>query len=98
MGGLSLRGEGKGISRFPLRRSAALHAYLAWRHPRSQSRETLVDRLWPELDPDLGPHTLSLALSALRKLVGPEAAPSLLVADRFTVGLTRTPSRPMSAS
>jgi predicted ATPase/DNA-binding SARP family transcriptional activator len=94
MGGLSLRRTeapaAEAISRFPTRKTAALLAYLAYYLDREHPREVLIGLLWPEVDLGAGRQSLSVALSALRRLLEPEgAAPgAVLISDRICVRLS----------
>ncbi|WP_309707659.1 hypothetical protein [Armatimonas sp.] len=75
------------VDKFRTRKVASLLAYLAL-HPGNQSREKLLEVLWPELD--AARNTLSTNLSYLRRAVEkglgqPEGA--LICATRDTIGL-----------
>lgn len=59
------------VDRFPTRRTAALLAYLALHPDVQHSRDFLADLLWPEADLSSQKHSLRLALSRLRTLLGP---------------------------
>lgn len=88
-GGLVVRRGGTSVSRFPTRKTAALLAYLAYFGKREHPREELVELLWPESDLQGGRKSLSVALSAVRRLLGQEeTAEGPLVSDRFTVRLS----------
>jgi DNA-binding SARP family transcriptional activator len=89
LGGLRVRQGEREITRFPMRRTAALLAYLAYYLQRGHSREVLVELLWPECDVEAGRSRLSVVLSSVRALLEPAGVPpgSVLVADRFSVGL-----------
>src|SRR5437588_12677965 len=86
LGGLRvLRGEQR-ISAFPTRKAAALLAYLAYHCDSEQPRELLAEMLWPGVDERSGRNSLSVALSAIRRILEPEGVPAgtTLTADRFT--------------
>src|SRR5262249_38417543 len=50
-------------------------------------REILIEMLWPDISPEAGRNSLSVALSSLRQLLEPTGvdAGRVLRADRFTV-------------
>ncbi|HLK60562.1 MAG TPA: BTAD domain-containing putative transcriptional regulator, partial [Chthonomonadaceae bacterium] len=88
-GGLRvLQGE-QVITRFSTHKTAALLAYLAFFRKHAHPRETLIEMLWPECEPDAGRNRLSTALSSLRHQLEPPATPpgTLLLADRTSVHL-----------
>lgn len=74
--------DGSVFHHFPTQKSAGLLAYLALTLPRTHPREVLAELFWPEKDPTHSRNSLSVALSALRPLLG-----EALVADRLRVGL-----------
>jgi len=84
-----LRVGGRATARFPTRKTACLCAWLALRPDRSHSRESLIEMLWPEVEPDSGRNRLSTALSAIRAALAQPGVDvdSVLVADRFSVRL-----------
>ena len=88
----SLRAEANGgtaiITRFRSQKTASLFAYLASHPEHSHPREALVDKFWPDDDPEAGRNSLRVALAALRRELEPEplAAGSVLATDRFAVG------------
>ena len=63
LGHLQARQGEQCITRFRTHKSAALLAYLAFYGQRAHGRETLIEMLWPQLDPDKGRPNLSVALS-----------------------------------
>lgn len=63
---------GRTIDRFPTQKTAALLAYLALFPRTSHSREVLAETFWPDADPESQRHSLRLALSRLRALLGPD--------------------------
>ncbi len=94
-GGLrAVRGDIE-VSRFPLRKVAALLAYLACLPSRDHPRELLIELLWPESDLDAGRNRFSVTLSSLRRMLeppagdpgGPVRAGTVLHSDRFVVRL-----------
>lgn len=60
------------IERFPTRKTAALLAYLALNPGQDHSREALAELLWPDAEEQSQRHSLRLALSRLRALLGPD--------------------------
>jgi predicted ATPase/DNA-binding SARP family transcriptional activator/Tfp pilus assembly protein PilF len=88
LGGLTVRSEQRIVTRFRTQKAASLLAYLAY-HSTPQSRESLIDLLWPEVELEAGRHNLSNALSILRHVLEPPGVPpgSVVLADRFTVQL-----------
>jgi predicted ATPase/DNA-binding SARP family transcriptional activator/Flp pilus assembly protein TadD len=83
-----LRGE-EIKTRFVTTKAGVLLAYLALRHPRAQSREHLIDLLWPEMEIDAGRNNLSTLLSLLRRDLEPPGTPAgtVLQANRQSVQL-----------
>lgn len=76
------------ITHFRTHKTRALLAYLAYYADRAHTRDSLIDRFWPEDDTDAGRNSLRVAISALRReLEGPTTAESVLVADRAQVRL-----------
>lgn len=71
IGGLRAIYEGNVVDRFPTKRTAALLAYLALKPNVQHAREVLAETLWPEAAPESQKHSLRLALSRLRALLGP---------------------------
>jgi DNA-binding SARP family transcriptional activator len=89
LGGLRAEAEDRVVSRFRTQKTGALLAYLAFYLRRSHPREELIELFWPEADREAGRHSLSTALSWLRRLLeGPDWLPgTVLVADRTSVQL-----------
>jgi predicted ATPase/DNA-binding SARP family transcriptional activator len=104
LGGLRAVEGGRVITRFPTQKAAALLAYLALTHsvgggarrgarsrghPRSLSREALIELLWPEHDPEAARNNLRVALHALRRQFELPDSPTdcLLLSDRSTISL-----------
>ncbi len=73
----------------PSRAATALLARLALQPERAQSREVLVELLWPEVEPSAGRQRLRQTLSTLRMLLQPPGAQvqPVLLADRQTIRL-----------
>ncbi len=78
------------VGHFRTQKTGALFAYLAthFRHP--QSRETLIERFWPDDDFDAARQSLRVALAFLRRALEPEGTEpnSVLLADRVFVRLS----------
>jgi predicted ATPase/DNA-binding SARP family transcriptional activator len=89
LGGLAARRGPHVVSRFRTRKMAGLFAYLACHPDRAHPRESLIELLWPDADPDAGRQSLSQALSSLRhQFEPPGAAPcSVFIADRDAIRL-----------
>lgn len=75
------------IDRFPTQKTAAILAYLALFPRVPHPREVIAEEFWPEADPESQRHSLRLALSRLRSLLGPEHP---IVSSRSEVSLDRT--------
>jgi predicted ATPase/DNA-binding SARP family transcriptional activator/Tfp pilus assembly protein PilF len=88
LGGLTVHSDLRQVTRFRTQKAASLLAYLAV-HPMPQPRETLIDLLWPDAEPEAGRHNLSNALSFLRHLLEPPGVPpgTVILADRASVRL-----------
>jgi predicted ATPase/DNA-binding SARP family transcriptional activator len=92
LGGLRAVQGVRVITRFRTQKTAALLAYLAFHLRRghgSATRDCLIELLWPEADLEAGRHSLSMALSWLRRLLeGPGQLPgTVLITDRASVRL-----------
>lgn len=70
-GGLRASDGHRVVDRFPTQRTAALLAYLALFPRVPHAREVLAELLWPEAEPESQRHSLRLALSRLRTVMGP---------------------------
>src|SRR5947209_1836732 len=72
------------ITRFSTHKTAALLAYLALHSRQPGSREILIDLFWPEASAAAGRHSLSMAVSSLRKQLEPPGTPAgaVIIADR----------------
>jgi DNA-binding SARP family transcriptional activator len=87
-GGLRAEQEGRVVTRFRTQKAASLLAYLAYYRQRTNPRELLIELLWPECEPEVARHRLSVALSTLRQQFEPGGAgASVFIADHFSVGL-----------
>jgi DNA-binding SARP family transcriptional activator len=88
-GGLRVTREDRVVTRFRTQKTGSLLAYLACHLRRTHPREVLIELLWPEDDPEVARHKLSVALSSLRHELEPPGVPdgSVLVTERFLVGL-----------
>jgi DNA-binding SARP family transcriptional activator len=88
-GGLSAQKGAQTISRFSTRKTAALLAYLALNRHRIHPREELIERLWPEVEPEAGRASLRQALASLRRQLEapPLLADSVFFADRSEIRL-----------
>jgi DNA-binding SARP family transcriptional activator len=89
LGGLHARRGDRVLAGLQRQQPALLLAYLAFHSPSPRSRDTLVDLLWPETDPDTGRHNLRPVLHALRRLLEPADTPpgTVLIADNISVRL-----------
>ena len=90
LGGLRATQGERVVTRFETGRVAALLACLAL-FPRSHPREELIERLWPDVAPEVGRNRLRNALATLRGQLEPPGVPagSVLSTDRFAVMLPR---------
>jgi predicted ATPase/DNA-binding SARP family transcriptional activator len=88
-GGLRVVEKERTIARFYSRKAAALLAFLAYHRDRAHPREVLIEMLWPWASNEAGRHSLSQALSSLRRQLEPPDIPrgAVLVADRSQVQL-----------
>jgi predicted ATPase/DNA-binding SARP family transcriptional activator len=77
------------VSRFRTQKAALLLAYLAYYRQRSHPREALIERLWPESDPQAGRINLRTELHSLRRQLEPPGVPpgAVLLATRAAVQL-----------
>src|SRR5687767_10903067 len=81
LGWLRVEQGGRAITRSRTRKTEALLAYLAYFCHRSHPRESLIDLLWPECDPEAGRNRLSVTLSSLRRqLEPPGVSPGSVIA------------------
>ncbi len=88
-GGLKAQRQERELRRFQTRKAGSLLAYLAYNADRPHPRELLVDRFWPEMEPQAARHNLRQTLFSLRRLLEPAdvQAGSVLVTDRDRVCL-----------
>jgi DNA-binding SARP family transcriptional activator/TolB-like protein len=86
-GGLSLQGGSEAITSTVGKRPLALLALLAVAGARGVRREKAVALLWPESDEERGRNSLSQALTALRRVLGPEAVDAGVAELRLTPGV-----------
>ncbi|MBC7805116.1 MAG: hypothetical protein H7145_03090, partial [Akkermansiaceae bacterium] len=77
------------VTRFRTRATGLLLAYLAYYPAVGHEREKLIELFWPDQPPTVGRNKLSLALSALRRVLDPpgSGASGTILADRFTIRL-----------
>src|SRR5579871_908215 len=69
LGGLKAHRDGEGPLRFQKRKTASVLAYLAYHIKQEHSRESLIETFWQEGDPASKSHSLSQALTTLRRLL-----------------------------
>jgi DNA-binding SARP family transcriptional activator len=85
LGGFALTVDGHPVDLAAVRpRARAALRLLAMRADRAVHRETIIEALWPEIDAGTGAHNLQVVISALRRLLEPDAprgASSLLVRE-----------------
>src|SRR5687768_4001819 len=88
-GGVAIESGDQVITRFQPRKTAELLAYLAYNLPPHHPREHLAGLSWPEAEPDAARHSLSQALSSLRRQLEPPGIlrGAVLVLDRTSVRL-----------
>jgi DNA-binding SARP family transcriptional activator len=88
-GGLRAARGTEEVRRFRSQKVGALLAYLAYYAHRAHPRDTLIEILWPECDPDAGRNRLSVSLSSLRRQLEPPGVPTggVIVADHAGVRL-----------
>jgi DNA-binding SARP family transcriptional activator len=89
LGDLAIQGLEVRITSFRTRKAAELLALLALQPGKLFSRDTLVETLWPERDPQASLGQLRVELSSLRKQLEPAgvAEGSVLAKDRSTLRL-----------
>ena len=86
LGGFRVSSPGLVVDKFPTQRTAALLAYLATFSRTPHYREVLGEIFWPDADPESQRHSLRLALSRIRILLGPDHP---VDAGRLTVQLKK---------
>jgi predicted ATPase len=84
LGGLRAEGCGRVLTRFRTRKTEALLACLASHLPRPVARAELIERFWPDAQPDRARQSLSQSLSSLRCQLEPPGVPTgaVLMLDR----------------
>src|SRR5437016_14252257 len=84
LGGLRATLGDRVVSRFRSHQTGGLLAYLAFYQRRAHPREELIERLWPECDPEAGRNRFRVGLSALRRQLEAPGVPAgaVLRADR----------------
>ncbi|MDX1934727.1 MAG: AAA family ATPase [Capsulimonadales bacterium] len=89
LGDLRAEREGQVLTQFRTRRAAALLGHLSLFLHRFHPRETVIELLWPETDPDAGRLRLRQELHALRRQLEPAGIPpnTVLIATRFGLKL-----------
>ena len=89
LGGLVARQGERTVDRFRTRKGAEMLAALALQPNGRLSREELLDRLWPDDEPEAGRNRLRVELAALRRQfqTGVESSAPLIEADRLTIRL-----------
>src|SRR5262249_28979769 len=89
LGQLCAERGGQCFTRFRTKKTAALLAYLAYHSGCSHLRESLIEQLWPDDDPEAAHNRFRVALTSLRRQLEPPDVPpgSVLLADRTHVRL-----------
>src|SRR5687767_10733488 len=82
LGGLTAQGEDRRVTRFH-RHGDRLLAYLAYHRRQSHPRDVLVERLWPEADPDVSRRWLDNAVWSLKQ----DLEPDVLTSDPASVAV-----------
>ncbi len=95
LGNLSVTQNGRVITRFRDRKTAALFAYLVYFRRSLHPREELVGLFWPDSDERAGRASLSTALNALRGLLEPSEIPRGAV---FAIDRSNAQCRPESCA
>src|SRR5262245_58014699 len=85
LGGFALLGAGADAQLVSLRRGQALLAYLALKETRAESREVLLDLLWPDRFKEQAQASLRQVLFELRAAAGDQAP--IVDATRTSVAL-----------
>jgi len=91
LGGLCVEVAGRTFTRFRTHNCAALLAYLAYFPHRPHTRDSLIELLWPEVEPTTGRNRLKQELSSLRRQLEPPGvmAGTVLCADYTQVQINR---------
>ena len=87
LGGFALAVRGENRTPPNTRNARALLACLALEHGRVFARDELIERFWPEIDPERGRANLATALWSLRRALEPDAG-AVLHATRVAVSLS----------
>jgi predicted ATPase len=86
LGGFALAVRGENRTPPNTRNARALLACLALEHGRVFARDELIERFWPEIDPERGRANLATALWSVRRALEPDAA-AVLQATRVAVSI-----------
>ena len=99
LGGFVVQGKTRQIVRFRTQKTGSLLAYLLY-FPEAHTRESLVNRFWPDNSLRAGRQSLSTALSSLRnQLEPPTVVPgSVIQADRTFIQINATVARTDTAT
>src|SRR5580700_8701929 len=80
LGGLTAQRTGHEVTRFKVRKSGSLLACLAFHLNEDVGKEQLIELLWPDVDIGCARHSLSEALSIVRRhLEPPDVEPRLIL-------------------
>src|ERR1051326_4227864 len=94
LSGLRVRQGDREVTHFPTHKTAALLAYLAY-YRQPHPREVLIELLWPEAGIEAGRHSLSQALTFLRRGLESLGSPAAAV---ITAGRTYVRLNPAVAT
>jgi predicted ATPase len=86
LGGFALAVRGESRTPPNTRNARALLACLAFEHGRVFARDELIERFWPEVDPERGRANLATALWSVRRALEPDAG-DVLQATRAAVSV-----------
>ncbi|MDQ6941530.1 MAG: winged helix-turn-helix domain-containing protein [Candidatus Eremiobacteraeota bacterium] len=86
LGGFALSVRGENRTPPNTRNARALLACLALEHGRVFARDELIERFWPEIDPERGRANLATALWSIRRALEPDAD-AIVQATRVAVSL-----------
>lgn len=84
LGGFEIQTSERTVTRFRTAKTRELAAYLCFYRHRAHAREELAERFWPEAEPEAARQSLRMALSDIRKEVGPD----LLKTGRESIEVT----------
>ena len=87
LGGFALAVRGENRTPPNTRNARALLACLAFEHGRVFARDELIERFWPDIDPERGRANLATALWSVRRALEPDAG-GVVQATRVSVSLT----------